>query len=390
MKLPEGLYRPKYRDVGTGQLKESAVLWVRYYRGGKKVRVSSGTKNVKEAVVFRDKCKGRRQPVTTALRRTSFEDLKALVITEYEVNKRRSKRRIEEAFQHLESFFAFALASEIESDRIDQYVAYRQKEGSANATINRELCALRRGYKLAARARRVDHVPFFQRLTEAAPRQGFFEREQLDVVLKHLPEPLRAPLIVAFITGWRVHSEVLTRQKKHLSLGDGVLRLEPGETKNRQAREFPVDAVPELREVLKRQQDSTREFEIKTGHIVSHLFHRQGKPIISFTRAWKTACKAAGLEGKIPHDFRRTAARNLIRAGVSTQVAKLLTGHITDSVFERYAIVDEKMKHDAVAQLAILLQKDKERSAKIAPIGTMGTVLGHGDLVAERVNEKSA
>jgi integrase len=71
------------------------------------------------------------------------------------------------------------------------------------------------------------------------------------------------------------------------------------------------------------------------------VFHRNGRQIKSFRKAWANACEAAGVPGRIPHDLRRTAVRNLERAGVSRNVAMQLTGHKTESVYRRYAIVSE-------------------------------------------------
>ena len=168
---------------------------------------------------------------------------------------------------------------------------------------------------------------------------------------------------VAYITGWRIKSEILTRQKNHLDLQSGWLRLEPGETKNRKGRMFPL--VRALRAVLERVTSDTRKCEEKTGRVVPWLFHREGERIRSFRRAWITACRRAGLartverDGRtivyplrIPHDFRRTAVRNLERAGVPRSTAMAMVGHRTESIYRRYAIVDETMLREGADRLA--------------------------------------
>jgi integrase len=136
------------------------------------------------------------------------------------------------------------------------------------------------------------------------------------------------------------------------------LPLNPGETKNGQGRNFPL--TPELLAVLKTRVERTRELELATGRIIPWLFHRNGRPIKDFRAVWKVACQAAGTPGRIPHDFRRIAVRNLERAGVSQSAAMKLTGHLTAEVYRRYAIVDEDMLREGVEKLAIL--HDSERS----------------------------
>jgi integrase len=104
-----------------------------------------------------------------------------------------------------------------------------------------------------------------------------------------------------------------------VDLVNGWLRLEPGETKSGEGRQFPL--TDELRTILEHQLASTRELEVARGVVIPWLFHRAGRRIRNFRRAWMTACKGAGVPGKIPHDFRRTAVRNLERAGVPRSAA---------------------------------------------------------------------
>jgi integrase len=118
--------------------------------------------------------------------------------------------------------------------------------------------------------------------------------------------------------------------------------LDPGTTKNRDGRLFPFgQALPELRQLLDTQKAATKAVETAQGLICQWVFHRKGRPIKNFRKAWENACKAAGVPGRIPHDLRRTAVRNLERAGVSRSVAMQLTAHKTESVYRRYAIVSE-------------------------------------------------
>jgi hypothetical protein len=163
----------------------------------------------------------------------------------------------------------------------------------------------------------VQKVPYIRMLGESPARAGFFEVNEFQAIVRELPTYLRAPLEVARMTGWRVASEVLVRKVKHLDLANGWLRLDTGETKNGEGREFPL--TPALRSVLVAQRERTRALEKERGEIIPWLFHDDsGKPITSFRTAWLGACKRAGIR-KLPHDLRRTAVRNLERAGVPAQ-----------------------------------------------------------------------
>ena len=177
-------------------------------------------------------------------------------------------------------------------------------------------------------------------------------------MLKHLPKPLRPVVEFAYITGWRAHSEVLPLQWRQVNFAAGEVKLDAGTTKNGEGRTFPMTA--DLRALLKRQHAEHERLK-KAGQIEPWVFFRmvaegrggKKKPqaIVRFDKSWKNACTAAGCPGRIPHDMRRSAVRNLVRAGIAERVAMMMTGHKTRSVFERYNIVSDGDLKDAALKL---------------------------------------
>lgn len=153
--------------------------------------------------------------------------------------------------------------------------------------------------------------------------------------------------------------------------------------------------LPELAAVLERQRDYTSAAARRLGQVIEHVFHREGKPIKGFRRAWRSACQRAavlkGPDGKpverdgkavivrpdllerIPHDFRRTAVRNLERAGVPRSVAMQLMGHKTESVYRRYAIVVEADLREGVAKLAALTNPQGARARAVRSLSARAT-----------------
>ncbi len=156
-----------------------------------------------------------------------------------------------------------------------------------------------------------------------------------------------------YLTGWR-KSEVLGLTWANVDFQTGEVRLEPGTTKNDEGRTFPFSVLPPFKALLEEQRAATSKVERETGQIIRHVFHRNGKPIKDYYGAWRSACKKAGVPGKFVHDFRRTAVRNLERAGVPRSVAMKLTGHLTETVYRRYAITSPSDLKEGVAKLAQL------------------------------------
>jgi len=168
-------------------------------------------------------------------------------------------------------------------------------------------------------------------------RRGFFEKAQLDTLLAVLPAPLDDMARFGFATGWR-RGELLGLTWEAVSREE--VRL--GTTKNGEPRSVPLDS--ELAAIIERRRKA-REFTTAAGvGLSAFVFHRNGKPINKtvFGKQWRAACQKVKLSGKLFHDLRRTAAWNMIRAGVPQSVAQRITGHETDSMFRRYDITENR------------------------------------------------
>jgi integrase len=174
---------------------------------------------------------------------------------------------------------------------------------------------------------------------------------------------MRPVVTFAYVTGWRINSEVLALQWRQVDLRVGEVGLDPGTTKNREGRVFYLTS--ELLQLLKDQRTAADEIQRQKKMIVRHVFfhrdvtkagapgHWAGKGISAdgFYHAWRTARTSAGCPGSIPHDFRRTAIRNMVRAGIPERVAMKLSGHKTRSVFDRYNVVSDGDLRDAARRL---------------------------------------
>ncbi len=346
------------RDRGEGSVyQRGPVWWIAYYDDtGQKVRESSRSHERRTAAALLRKRQGEvvsGRHTGTAARRVRFEAVVELIRQDYAMNKRRSAARMEHAVKHLSGAFAGVRASRITTDRLTAYAAERMQAGAANATVQYELAILRRGFRLALRANTLPLMPAFPTIHVSNARQGFFEPDQLAAVLKELPDYLQPLFRFAALTGWRASDEVRPMTWAQVDLGAGIVRLEPRTTKNDDGRTFPFAVLPDLETLLRSQRAYTDMVESALGRPVPLVFHRFGSPIRNYRHAWAAACARAGVAGRVPHDLRRTAVRALERAGVSRSVAMKLTGHKTEAVYRRYAIVSEADLREGVAKLAV-------------------------------------
>jgi integrase len=239
-------------------------------------------------------------------------------------------------------------AAELTSDIIAKYIEDLRSGGYSNATCNRRTQLLGQAFKLAIRGNKLSMAPFVPRLSEVGnERQGFFETADFEAVVTNLPEYLRDFCRFGFLTGWRKGS---IKSLRWSDVGDDVIFLRAKNSKNRKPETMPLEG--ELQEIIERRRDAAViKEENKEPRFAEFVFHHEGDPIGEFRKAWATACKAANVSHRLFHDLRRTAARNLIDAGVQQAVAMKITGHKTDSMFRRYAIVDEEQKRGALAKV---------------------------------------
>lgn len=340
---------------GTGRIyKRGSVYWIDYSFRGRRYRESSDSAKKKDAADLLKRRMGemgRGTLVGPAEEKVTFEDLAAMIETDYAVNDRSSKAQLKSTLKRLRTHFALSLAVDITTDRIKAYIQAQQEEGYANGTIRKDLAALKRAFNLAVQARRLSSRPYIPGVKVDNARKGFLTAADVDAVCREIGEDL-APLVrFAALTGWR-RSEVRSLTWAQVDFDAGTVRLEPGTTKNSEGRTFPFRALPPLARLLEAQWERTRAIERKRGEIVAHVFHRDGEPIRSFRRAWNAATRRAGIEGYVFHDLRRTAVRNLEKAGVPRSVAMKLTGHKTEAVYRRYAIANEKDLAEGVEKLA--------------------------------------
>jgi integrase len=366
---------------GSGHLyRRGKVWWFKWYDANGVPQYQSSHLRDREAAetMLREQLnqRARGAPPLPDPWRVSVDVLLDNLLAEYRMQRRRSVDRVDLACRHLLRFFGGRAAASVRGVDIAKYVELRRADEAAPApaTINRELAALRRAYRLAVRDGLLTAMPIVQTLSEDNVRTGFIEAEQLEAISRRLTPDTADAVRFMYVTGWRSRSEVFPLTWPQVDWAGGLVRLEPGTTKNREGRAFPL--TPALRAILERRLDVTKRCERAQGLIIPWVFHRGGQRIKTMAKSWATACLKAGLatavkeirEGtrgkrlvtvkitphRILHDFRRTAVRNLERAGVSRSVAMRMTGHKTESVYRRYAIVTESDLREAGAKLEAL------------------------------------
>lgn len=349
---------------GLGRIfQRGPVYWIAYYHRGREHRESTHTTGTKGETLAGKLLKkrlgeiGRGHLIGPQEEKVTFEDMAADLERDYTMNGRRSAKTLQYQLRHVRAGFALMRAIDMTTDRIRAYVTQRQAEKAANATINRELAALRRMFTLAVQASRLSSRPHIPMLEEHNARQGFLDHGSFLTLRDHLPDALKDPVTFLYFSGWRV-SEMRGLEWRDVDLTGHVVRLRPELSKNKDGRVLPLNG--ELLEVMERANGQRRLDCV-------NVFHIGGEPIGDFRGSWKTACESAGLAGLLVHDLRRSAIRNMVRAGIPERVCMALSGHKTRAIFDRYNIVNESDLTSATERLHHHLS-EQPQTGRVIPL----------------------
>jgi integrase len=360
------IYKRKWKDKKTGEWVESDILWIKYYRHGKPYRESCKSDMItkaqrllrtREGEIAEGKLPG------VYFDKVTFKELAEDFLTDYRINGRDTIKKAKRSVEYLKEAFGDMRATDITTARVKTYIDDRMNKGLSNASINRELAALKRMFHLGAECTppKVNLIPHIPMLKENNVRKGFFEHDQYLALKMSLPDYLRPVVCFGYHSGWR-KEEILELTWDRVDLREGLVRLDPGETKNEEGRTFYLneELTTELKALF-----SQRRLDCP------YVFQRGGNRIKDFRGAWDKACIESwlfevvrddqGKETKTPtrifHDLRRSAIRDMVRSGVSERVAMKVSGHKTRSVFDRYNIVSDQDLKDAALKKQVYHEK---------------------------------
>jgi integrase len=331
---------PRKSD-GSGTLYlRGDIWWVKIRVDGRPVYESSKSTKKSEAIKLRDKMlakKSRGELSGGSADKVLITDLLDDVLkSDIKPSTRYVWEKVIE--KNIRPFFGKIKAQRLTTDLMDKYREKRKGEGRSDATANRELSILRTSFHNARKRTppKVLVVPYFPIVAETNIRKGFLTDEQYDKLRDELPAELKGLFVTGYITGLR-RGEITAIQWPQVDFEAGLITLAKGETKNDEPRSVPI-LDGDMRDLLvaaKKERDEKWPSS-------PWVFSRQGERIVDFRWAWDEACKRAGVPDLNFHDLRRTAVRNMRRAGIPQVIRMKISGHKTDSMERRYNIVDSE------------------------------------------------
>src|SRR5512139_2200297 len=225
--------------------KRGEVFWIKYYGNGKPYRESSHSDKITPAQRLLRKREGEISEGKVPgihFDKVIFDDLAKDFLTDYRINGKDTLKKAERSARYLKKTFGGMRATEITTAKIKDHIEKRMERGLSNASINRELAALKRMFHLAAECTppKVSMIPYIPMLKESNVRKGFFEAHEYRALKDVLPEDLKPVITFGYHSGWR-KIEVLDLMWDKVDIKEGADRLDPGETKNEEGRIFYME-----------------------------------------------------------------------------------------------------------------------------------------------------
>jgi len=286
-----------------------------------------------------------------------------LVQRDYLDNERKSKIHIDGHIERqLDPYFGERSAERLRSQDVEEYKDKRLAEGASRSTINRELSVLSRAGVLGRKRDLIQKWPriFLYPVGNSNRRTGFFEHEDYLAVLAACLPAQKYILRFAYNTGWRRGEILGLRWDCNYDEAGKAIRIYT--SKNGKGRTLPLNVSEECAAII----EERKQLRVKD---CPYIFHYKGRQYNenTFNLHWREACLKAGVDRHF-HDLRRTVVRNLTRAGVHRTIAKLITGHESDMVFERYDIVDERDLKDALTKMSLHINGQKQNGNGELPV----------------------
>jgi integrase len=333
------------RERGDGGLQKFGNnYYMTYYLNGRQIREKTGTPHKS---VAREMLKVRMAELGKGLnpveaQKLTYENMRAMLISDYQMSGNRSLREFTYdgvktttilQLNHLDKFFKGWKAVDINTAAIRQFIKTRQDAQAKGTTINRSTVLLGRMFNLAKEENRIQNIPHIPKFSEKEnAREGFVDEAQFEKITEKLPADLHPLFMFLYHCAVRF-GEAIQIRWSDVDLKGEVIRLRSTTTKNKSGRTIPItDTVL----VMLKKQFKVGEFVFASTN---------------YKKAWARATKEAGFPDLLIHDLRRSGIRNLIRAGVSQDVAMKISGHKTASVFSRYNITSTEDIMDAKQKL---------------------------------------
>ncbi len=376
------------------QRKGSPYLWIAYYHTGREIRESAKTTDWHRAEKLLDhkleeiiaERHGGRPFIGPAQRRITVGELLDALEADCRLHGKGDPRF---HLRAVRDAFGLCRAVDVSTSDVDLRIEQWLADGCAPGTVNRRTGLLARAYRLAIRDKHLASAPYIRRLSEIGrEREGFVEHDDFEKLVEALPEYVQDFTRMAYICGWRKGALSKLRWR---DVGRDVILLPAKNSKNRKPQTVPLNEV--LFPIIERRRAAAL-IPLADGQaqqLSEFVFHRAGRPIGDTRKVWELACVKAGLgelvcqgcgqnvdrhtckDCKAPtryrglhfHDLRRSAVRNMVRAGIPDQTAMAITGHRTRAVFDKYAIVSETQKGEALKKTQDYLAATAKRQVVV-------------------------